>query len=315
MVQILRFIVVACIAVGGGMLTYPAHAQNPPAVVFESMMDSYFDDTSGYVSFVNYDIAFAPKGPAKGMVGILDAKGKVLAQHPFSERYKIRNNAFGRVLMSGTPGIKLTKPGRYTMVFAVNGKIVSRFPFFLKQTGGGKDPFDPKKTYAFDGLWRNFAHITQGRWKNEAIPVFSVWLGGLDMAKPGTFQAYFQARLLRGGKVVAHSKSRTSFYSGGHFKRRTFNLYRPHTVKQEPNAIPFTMKELLKDGDYELRLTRKSDGAKLRSFKISVAKGGFRILKRTKLGYQPAHDYIVPRVTKKGSTAYEFVKAIWIAGN
>jgi hypothetical protein len=314
MLQFSRFIAAACVAVGAGILAHPGQAQNPPAVVFESMMDSYFDNTSGYVSFVNYDIAFPPKGPAKGIVGILDAKGKVLTQHRFLERYKVRNGVFGRVLVTGTPGIKLTNPGRYIMVFAMNGKPISRFPFTLKQTGGGNDPFNPKKTYAFDGPWRNLAHITQGSWKKQPIPVFSVWLGGLDMAKPGTFQAYFFARLLRGGKVVAHSKRQTSFYSGGHFKRRKFNLYRPHTVKQEPNAIPFTMKELLKDGDYELRLTRKSDGAKLRSYKISVAKGKFRILKRTKLGYKPAHDYIVPRVTKKGSTAYEFVKAIWIAG-
>jgi hypothetical protein len=314
MLLLSRFIVAACVAFGALGLANPGHAQNPPAVVFESMLDSYFDNTSGYVSFVNYDIAFAPKGPAKGQVGIVDSKGKILAQHRFSETYKIRNEVFGRVLVTGTPGIKLTEPGRYLMVFAMNGKLISRFPFTLIQTGAGADPFNPTKTYAFDGPWRKVAHITQDTFKGQPIPVFTVWLGGLDMAKPNTHQAYFQARLLSGGKVVAHSKSQTSFYSGGHFKRRKFLLFQPHDVKKAANAIPFTMKDLLKDGTYELNLTRRSDGAKLRSFNITVDKGKFRILKRTTLGYKPAHDFIVPRVTKKGSTAYEYEKAIWIAG-
>ena len=72
MLQFSRLVTAACVAVGAGLFAHPGQAQNAPAVVFESMLDGYFDSTSGYVSFVNYDIAFAPKGPVKGQVGILD---------------------------------------------------------------------------------------------------------------------------------------------------------------------------------------------------------------------------------------------------
>jgi hypothetical protein len=132
------------------------------------------------------------------------------------------------------------------------------------------------------------------------------------MPKPAKFQEYFFAQLIRGGKVVAHSKRRVAFFSGGHFKRRKFNLFHPHPIKKEANAVFFTMQDLLVDGDYELRITRRTDKKLIRNFRISVAGGKLRTLKRSTLGYKPATDYIVPRVTKKGSTAYEFVEATWI---
>lgn len=291
----------------------PAQAQHAPAIVFESMMDSPFFTKTGIVSFTAYDVVFAPKGKANAQVGIIDAKGEVVAQFAFYPDYKLRTGVFARIQAKGPADVKLTKPGRYNMVFVMNNKAISRMPFTVIEKSAGNDPFNPGKTYAFDGYWRRLGYITAGGTKEKPIPEFWVWLGGLDMPNPDQFQEYFFAELVRGGKVVAHSKRRTGFYSGGHFKRRRFSLFRPHTVKQEPNAVFFTMKELMVDGDYELRITRRTDRKLLRNFRIVVAKGKFRTLKRTQLGYKPATDYIVPRVIKKGSTAYEFEKAIWIA--
>ena len=164
----------------------------------------------------------------------------------------------------------------------------------------------------FDGYWRQLAHVTTGSFKGEPIPVVSLWLGGLDMPAPDTFQEYFVAELSRDAALVAHSKRQTSFYSNGHFKRREVTLYRPHEVKQEPNAVPLTMKELLVDGQYDLKVARASDGAPLRHFKFTVAGGKIQPLARSQLGFDPAIDFIAPRVVKKGSTAFEFVEAIWI---
>ena len=314
MLRFLRIFVAALVVIGAGSLAHPGQAQNPPAIIFESMMDTYFDDKSGLISFSAYDVAFAPQGKAKAMVGVVDAKGKVIAKFPFYPDYKVRNGVFGRIQVKVPADVKLTKPGRYALVFVMNDKAISRLPFSLMQTGAGKDPFNPAKAYAFDGLWRRLGYIVAGGSKAKPIPDIWVWLGGLDMATPAKFQEYFFAELVRGGKVVAHSKRRTAFFSGGHFKRRKFNLFRPHPIKKEANAVFFTMKDLLADGDYELRITRRTDKKLIRNFRISVAQGKLRTIRRTELGYKPAINYIVPRVTRKGSTAYEFVEATWIVG-
>ncbi|MCP4328389.1 MAG: hypothetical protein GY791_08135 [Alphaproteobacteria bacterium] len=309
-------LVAAVIAVGGfaaGLSAPPAAAQqNAPAVIFESLMDSYFGDDDGYVSLGTYDLAFAPDGPAKALVGLVNANGDVLAQFPVYPDYKLREGVFARMQVVGPADIQLTEPGLYTLVFVFDGKPISRFPFLLKQTGDGADPYNPTKTYAFDGYWRTLAHITTGTYKDESIPLVTIWLGGPDMAAPDTFQDFFMATLTRDGALVAHSKRQTSNFGNGHFEPREVTLYQPHDEKQSPNAVPLTMTELLVDGEYRLAVTRASDDAPLRDFKFTVAGGKIQPLPRTQLGFDPATDFIVPRVTKKGSTAYEFVEAIWI---
>ena len=296
------------------LASLPARAQqNPPAVLFESMMDSYFGDDDGLVSFGDYDIVFAPEGQAQAVVGVLNKEGAVMGQFPGFAEYKRREGVFARLQVQGPADVQLTEPGIYTLVFVLNGKPISRFPFVLRQSGTGDDPYNPKKTFVFDGYWRTLAHITTGSFKGDAIPVVSVWLGGLDMPAPDTFQAFFHARLSRDGTLLAHSKRQTSFYSNGHFKRREFQLYQPHDEKQAPNAVPLTMKELLVNGQYELKVLRASDEAELRAFQFTVAEGKVQPLPRSQLGFEPAVDFIVPRVTKKGSTGYEFVEAVWIS--
>ena len=304
-------IVVCCFA--AAFTALPAAAQqNPPAVVFEDLMDNYFGDDDGLVSFGAYDLVFAPEGPAKSVVALVDEKGTVLSSYKVFPDYKAREGVFARMQVEGPADYQLTEPGVYGVVFLFDGKPITRFPFILKQSGDGADPYNPKKTYVFDGYWRQLAHVTTSSYKGEPIPIVSLWLGGLDMSAPDTFQEYFVASLLRDGALVAHSKRQTSFYSNGHFKRREATLYQPHDEKQAPNAVPLTMKELLVDGSYDLKVARASDGAPLRHFKFTVAGGKIQPLARTQLGFEPAIDFIVPRVLKKGSTGFEFVEAIWI---
>jgi len=313
MVQFSRFIVAACVAVGAGMLTHPGHAQNPPAVTFESMMNSFFGDKNGLVSFTEYDVAFPPKGKVvKGLAGILGPDGKVLAKFPILPDYRVRKGVFGRIQVQGPADVRLTKPGNYTMVFAMGGKAISRLSFKLIQTGAGTDPFNPVKTYAFDGLWRRLGYIVAAGTKAEPIPEFWIWLGQLDKADAKKFQEYFMAHLMRGGKVIAHSKRTQGNFGHKHFQRTRFSLYHPHTKRQTPNAIFYSMKDLLRDGKYQLRITRRDDKKLLRDFQIVVAKGKLLTIKRTELGYKPATDLIVPRVVKSGTTGYEFHAATWI---
>lgn len=305
-------VALAATMLAAGTTAKPALAQDyAPAVDFEDLMDSYFGDDDGYVSFGKYDLAFPPEGKARAIVGLVNAAGEVIAQYPIFEDYAIREGVFAKMAVQGPAGVQLTEPGIYTIVFVFDGKPITRFPFALKQAGNGADPFAPDKTYAFDGYWRTLAYFTYGSFKDEPIPVLSVWLGGPDMTDPTNHEEFFKASLHRDGELLAHSKRNTSAFNSGHFEREEVLLFHPHEVKQSPNATYFTVKELV-DGDYELKVSREADDALLRHFKFTVAEGKIQQIPRARLGYEPAVDFILPRVTKKGSTGYEFVEAIWI---
>lgn len=123
----------------------PLQAANPPAIDFETIMNTYFDDESGLISFQKYRLAFAPEEPFNGLVGVLDAEGNVVGQHKFFENYKNSEGVFATIQAVGPADVKLTKPGLYTIVFAVNNKPVTRFLVRLEQTSAGEDAFDPEK--------------------------------------------------------------------------------------------------------------------------------------------------------------------------
>ncbi len=288
-----------------------AAQDNPPAVLFEGMMETFFGDDNGLVVLGDYDVVFAPEGQVNAVVAIVDAEGTVLAQYPFYPDYGNRDGVFGRIKVQKPADVQLTEPGTYTMVFAMDGAAISRFPFVLKQTGAGDDPYNPVKTFAFDGHWRRLAHIRFGGSKENPIPKFTLWMGSLDMADPDTFQAFYLAVLLRDEEVVAHSKRQTSFYSGGHFERKEFSLYHPHEKSAEANARDFAMADLA-DGQYDLLIVRAEDRKPLRYFTFTVAQGEIQPLPQTQLGFEPASDFMVPRVRKRGSTGYEFEEVVWI---
>lgn len=295
--------------------TPPAMAQeNAPAVIFESFLDSYFGDEDGFVSLDTFDLVFAPEGQIDAAVGIVNANGDVLAQYGVYPDYKLRDGVFGRVQVVGPAELQLTEPGIYTLVFVAGGQAISRFPFQVDQSGDGSDPYDPQKTYVFDGYWRTLAHITIDNAGTEPRPVFSVWLIPVDMAAPDVFQESFDADLTRDGALIAHAKRQSSTFGKGDFGRQQVVLFQPHDEKGEANAVPLTMADLSADGDYELKFTRVSDDAVLRDFKFTVANGEIAPLARTQLGFEPVTDFIAPRVVRKGSTVYELEEAIWIAG-
>jgi len=287
---------------------------NPPAVVFESFMDSYFGEDDGLVSLYTLDLVFAPEGQIDAVVGIVNANGDVMAQFGVYPDYKLREGVFGRVQVVGPADLQIPEPGIYTIVFVANGQAISRFAFLVEQTGDSSDPYNPQSTYAFDGYWRTLAHITLDNVDDTPIPVFSVWFMPIDMPTPDAFQEFFNADLYRDGALIARAKKNTSSYGKSHFGRQEVMLFQPHEEKEEPNALPLTVVDISMDGAYELKITRASDGAPLRSFSFTVSNGEISPLPRTQLGSEPMTDFIAPRVLRKGSTAYEFEEAIWIAG-
>ena len=51
-----------------------AAAQHKPVFIYEQLLDTYFDDSSGLISFGSYDIAFAPEAPLNAAVAVVDSE-------------------------------------------------------------------------------------------------------------------------------------------------------------------------------------------------------------------------------------------------
>lgn len=290
-----------------------ALASPPPAVTYDSMLNIYFDDTSGLISIRDIDLAFAPKEQINAAVALVDANNTVVASHKFYPDPRWREAVFARLSAGGAADFNVTEPGIYNIVFLVDGKPVSRLPVRLDQTSAGDDPFNPEKTYGYTGLWPLYAFLTTDKtWKEEPFPELYLWVGNKDLA-PGKDKGRFRVELKHQGKVIAHSKETLGFITNKHYQDTRISLFHPHDRKTIPNAPPFVLSDWTRnDGEYQLEVSRQSDGALIRRFDFTVADNKIEPIAATELGYEPAVDYIVPRVLKRGSNRYEFVEAIWL---
>ncbi len=293
-------------------LVLPAMDAPAPAVTYQSMLNIYCDDESGLISIRKIDLAFAPAGEINMSVVVTDSNNTVLKTHGFYPDPRWREGVFARMSEVGPADFQLTEPGVYSIIFLIDGKPISRLPVGLEQTSEGDDPFNPVKTYRFHGLWQVYGYLTMNSYDDKPFPELNLWLGGRDLAE-GAEKDNFDAHLKRDGEVVAHSKDTQGYLGQGHFKPTSISLYHPHTQREIPNAQPFMLSDWTQtDGDYTLEITRKSDGAVIRSFRVTIKGQKIEHLDATKLDFEPHIDYIAPRVTKKGSSMYGFVEAIWL---
>ncbi len=293
------------------MLSAPITAQPyPPCFDFASIMKNYYDDNSGLLDLDLFVVGFAPEGPFNGEVGVINSNNDILGRFKFQDRKFAEDGVFANVRVEAPAQVTITTPGIYNLVFLVEGKQVTRFPFVVHKKESG-DAFNPETTYAFDGLWRSLAYLTMDENKGKQVPKLNFWTGGLDLPE-GASRDLYTAELVRGGKVVATSKKALGFIPSGHFKYTGVTLFHPHDDRQAATAPFFTLEDWAVDGKAELRVTRHSDGALLRSFNVTVKGGEIQKLPRTKLGYEPALDFISPRVPKMNSSGFQMIEGIWL---
>jgi len=292
-----------------------ASARDQPAFLFEPMLDTYFDDRNGLIVFhaADYDLAFPPDEALNAVVAVVDDTDTVVASFPFRDRYgnRTRNGVIASAALDGTAEVRLTEPGVYNIVFLIDGAPVSRLPVVLELVEIGDDPFERETVYRYYGLWALYAHITNDTWKGEDWPRLTFWAGIRDFAEQAHQQRFF-VEMKRDGETVAHSKRATESFPYNHYRRVEVHLYHPHEQKYGYNATPFSESDWTRDGDYEITITRQPDGALLRRFEYTARGGKIQPLPETLPDHQPAIDYRVPRVTRKGGTGYEFVESVLI---
>ncbi len=304
-----RLLILLCLAA-----PVVAAAAPPPAFTYQSMLNTFFDDKSGLIRIRNIDLAFAPEGQINAAVALVGADNKVIKSHKFYPDPRWRETVFARLAEVSPAEFKVSKPGVYGIIYLLDGKPVSRLPISLEQTSAGDDPFNPVKTYRFTGMWQRSAYLTMNKnVKEKPFPELHFWVGGKDLPE-GKSNGRFNVTLKHKGKVIAHSRD-GGFIANKHYQPAKINLYHPHASKQAANAKPFLLSDWSKtDGVYDLEITRQSDELQIRSFNFTVKNHEIQPLKASVLGFNPSIDYIVPRVTYKGASNYEFIEAIWLKG-
>jgi hypothetical protein len=300
-------LVAAALTMPPALSGQPAH---PPAVDLEAMLDTFFNNSNGIMRFDEYVIAFAPPGSITGKVVVMNEARRVVAEFPFFQEYRNTDGVFARAAVQGPADITLSEPGTYNLLFTVGGTPVSRLPFVVQKSVGG-DPLNPKTSYRLRGLWSQMGHLTMRTARDQQIPVLSLWLGSNDLPE-GAARGMFTARLFRGGRLVATSKRSQGEIFAGHYKRTTIDLYHPHEERQAQNAQPFTLADWTQSGSYELRISRQSDDALLRSFPYTAAGGAIVPLPQTALSHEPTLDYITPRIARKNTNTFEIIETIWL---
>lgn len=289
-----------------------AFAQPKPVFLFESMLDQiYFDDESGLVRFSDLNLAFAPDDGLNAAVVVVNAENTILQRFEFFPDYRLRDGVFATAMVRGPADFKLTEPGLYNIVCLIDGEMATRLPVVLEQISDGDDPFDPVKKFRFYGLWQVFGHLTIDEFDGGKFPKLTFWSGGRDLADGETSER-FRVELKRDGEVVAHSKHTQGSIQRGHYRRTEITIHRPHEEREATNAPRSPLSDWTKDGEYELLVTRGSDGRLIRRFRFTAKDGEIVELPNTRLGFEPRIDYIVPRVPVRGVNTFTLERAIWI---
>lgn len=303
-IRLLCIAVLACMA-------QPSLAQPKPALIFESMLNTYFDEESGLISFTEYDFAFIPEGKLNASVAVVNSENTVVESFPFFEDFRFTEGVFGRAKVQGPANVTLTEPGVYNIVFLIDGEPASRLPVILEQTSESDDPFDPVKKFQFRGFWQVYGYLTMNEFKEEVHPTLSFWVGMQDLAE-GDTKDMFTATLKRGDEVLGHSKETLGYISNEHYKRVDIDIFKPHDRRGIPNAEFVTLDDWTEPGEYTIEITRQSDNTLIRKFHFTSEDGKIQPLENSAMDFEPRVDYMVPRVTNRSTQNYDFEEAIWV---
>ena len=294
-------------------LATPGLAQNKPAVEWRSLMNANFAP-SGVLLLDNTNLFFPPENLSEATLEVL-RDGEAVESFGFSTDYRKvdAQKVFANIAIAGMAQISFEQPGEYTLQFKINGEVATRFSFSATKEASD-DPFHPASGVKVTGPWSRTAYLRPKAFKDKQALELVYWRGSLDLL-PNSQQDHAQAQLVQDGKLIAHSKKKTSNLiadsRGHHYEMGTLELYQPHEEDSAPNAVPFAMSQL-DDGEYELNVLRLSDQSAFRQFAFSVAGGKIQHHARSALDYEPHHDLIVPRVLKEGTTMHEHEEVFWL---
>lgn len=292
------------------------HAQQTPRITWQSLLNTPVFE-SGLVRFADVDIAFAPKQPGPVTLYVKNPAGEQLAKFGFYDIYRMTDTVFARQAIENLSEYTF-KPGIYGLQYAVANKAATQFVFKVEEFEVSDDPFNPNTTYRYIGPWQQYAYLTFPTMRDfdsgEDVPVVELnfWVGQQD--RPSSVKkGNLFARILKDGKMIAHSKRTLGYLGNRWLEQNKITLFKPHERGKEVNAEAYYEKDLLSaDGEYQFAINRLEDKQIIRGFAVQVKDGKMVPLPETALTYERGHQIVIPRAMKRGQNNYGMSPAFWI---
>ena len=273
----------------------PLAAQSP-AVEAVSLMDLRFYDANGGFMADGLCLVFPPDGDASYELVVRDEGGAVKGKAQMQLQRWGQYEVFDGLDSLGVPVFQVGEPGDYVMSVEKDGEALTSLAFTMDKQESG-DPFNPRTTFTREGPWQALAFLSSVTGKPDGPMQFHFWSCLREIPKDGSKLPQADVTLRRGDEVLARFQSKLSI-SGETWRRFNRNL----VVAQDGPTVQFTMERLLsEDGEYTLVL--ESGGKDVKSWPLVVEGGALRPHPRSAFGYEPATDYLVPKLidTSRGS--------------
>ena len=299
----------------GGLTAQGAQSYNPVVDVGRLMATRgtpslRFYDQNARVMVSDVTIGFRPEGEHNTTVELMKAgESAPVATLEFFPGYQGSDSVFGDVRPKGPGMIQIPGAGLYALNFNIAGKLATTFPFAVVEEGSD-DPFKPDKKYHYRGPWEQLIYLRESSSHRDRPIQVSFWTSGLEVAEDGKGELF--VKLLKDGQLVARNKRAKRINKRS--KLWAMHSETLHEPVDNPNAPGFTF-EKLKAGNGNYEVVIEVDGKVVRRFPFEVDGGGITVSERSKLGYEPAEQHLLPRtidMEKRGQSNYEAVEVFWL---
>jgi hypothetical protein len=177
-------------------------------------------------------------------------------------------------VVGGPEAVKPLAVGTYTLEFAVEDKVVQRFPFSVS-TVESKDVYRPATLYLLDGPWADYAELYFP--KPERFTQLWVWLRDPDNAgvpRPKPVQYTLKLVRERDGTLIAEGGGATSALALRPQWTGYKLSFRPLTLPASGSSEFHASELLASDGDHRIELAL--DGKRHASYRVTVKDGRFQ---------------------------------------
>jgi hypothetical protein len=280
-----------------------------PAVEFQSFMQLRFYENQGGFLVEDLEVVFPPPGLRNATFVISRKGGGEVASVPLRVETPLASyTAFGMFKPNAVSGLApVGEPGDYVLSVQIDGQPITTLPFTMKREASN-DPFNPKTTFVREGPWRDLAYFSNRPEVPDSHLEFNWWTS-LRELPPGTKNPMVTVHLLHGGQEIASTRSPVVitqtdwqfFYHNFHFPA-------------EKQVRWMTLADLTKrDGEYTV--VAKVNGQPFKSYRAEVRGGQLQRHPRNRLGFEPATDFISPRLvdtSSRSNSSYAMRDTYWV---
>lgn len=282
-----------------------------PAAEYVSLLNLRFYEADGGFLVDGVQLVFPPQGVRGATFVLSKAGGGEVASVPLRIEPFGAFPAFALLVPDGTPGVvKVGQSGDFVMAIKVDDQAVTSLPFSMKEEKG-TDPFNPTRRFTREGPWRELGFLSAAVEDAGAHVSFNWWMSLRELPSAAGRQLC-TIHLMQGGQEVAASNSPV-VPSAHDWQFFTRELVEAKTAGKPTRQ--YLTKQALAAKDGEFTVVVKVNGQPVKSYRMQVKGGQIQTLGRSRLGHEPAADFVSPRLidTSSGSSSnYRMLEAYWL---